>query len=182
METSERTQVLDQFAASEQHLLQLVEGLTPEQLVFRTAPDRWSIAEIVEHVIAVETRIVRAIGKMITQPSTRAERPNPAPQDAILWKHVSNRGTRLTAPEPVRPTWKFIVAMEMTTHFRSTRSQTVQFVTVTDADLRCHSIPHMAFGELDSYQWLIVLSLHGTRHAAQIEEVKADPAFPKPAA
>jgi hypothetical protein len=36
----------------------------------------------------------------------------------------------------------------------------------------------MAFGELDLYQWLIVLSKHGERHALQIEEIKANPAWP----
>ena len=36
-----------------------------------------------------------------------------------------------------------------------------------------------AFGTLDGYQWLLLLSTHSERHTAQIEEVKADPNFPK---
>ena len=178
IDTIERQQVLDQFVASEAHLLSLIDGLTPEQLAFRTAPDRWSIAEIIEHVIVVETRLTRAINKTIAQPSTRTERPDPAPRDASLWTQVTNRSTKLEAPEQVRPSGMFRVTIEIAEGLRGTRRQTVQFVTATDADLRGYTIPHMAFGDLDLYQWLIVLSNHGTRHAAQIEEIKADPAFP----
>jgi hypothetical protein len=178
IETIERKQVLDQFAASEAHLLSLIDGLTPEQLAFRTAPNRWSIADIVEHVIAVESRLSRAIAKTIAQPSTRTDRPNPAERDAALWKAVVNRSTKLDAPEPVHPSGKFKVSVEIIDGLRGTRCKTVEFVTTTDADLRGYIIPHMAFGELDLYQWLIVLANHGTRHAAQIEEIKADPAFP----
>ena len=49
----------------------------------------------------------------------------------------------------------------------------------THGDLRNYVIPHMALGELDCYQWLLVLSLHGSRHAQQIEEIKAAAGFPR---
>ncbi|HYA17638.1 MAG TPA: DinB family protein [Bryobacteraceae bacterium] len=179
MRPDERQQVLEQFAASELHLLRLIDGLSPEQLQFRTAPGRWSIGEIIEHVIAVEQRILRAIGKMTAQPSTRTERPDPTEKDQALWLGVTNRETRLEAPEPVHPAGKFLVVVEAVEQLRGTRARTLEFVSITDADLRGHVIPHIAFGELDLYQWLIVLSLHGSRHAAQIEEILADPAFPK---
>ena len=179
MQTNERRQVLEQFAASEAHLLRLIEGLSPEQLRFRTAPGRWSIGEIIEHVVAVEQRISRAIAKMVAQASTRTERPDPAEKDESLWRGVTDREKRLQAPEPVQPAGRFLVVLEAVEELRGTRARTVEFVSITDADLRGYTIPHMAFGEIDLYQWLIVLSLHGTRHAAQIEEIKADPAFPR---
>jgi hypothetical protein len=46
MEIQERQLVLDQLASSEARLLELVEGLTPEQWSFRETPERSSIAEI----------------------------------------------------------------------------------------------------------------------------------------
>lgn len=33
--------------------------------------------------------------------------------------------------------------------------------------------------QVDGYQWLLLISAHSARHTAQIEEVKADPNFPK---
>lgn len=179
MQTNERKQVLEQFAASESHLLRLIDGLTPEQLAFRSAPDRWSIGETVEHVVMVENAILRAIGQRIDQPSTRTERPDPAPIDAALWTHTANRTQRVQAPERARPTGKFTVVVEAVEAVRTTRGRTVEFVQVSEGDLRGHVFPHIVFGDLDLYQWLIFLSLHGSRHAEQIEEILADPEFPK---
>jgi uncharacterized damage-inducible protein DinB len=171
-------QVLDQLAASEATLLRQLEGLTPEQFTFRPAPNRWSIAEIVEHIIAVEARVTRAITKSITQPPT-GELPNLGHKDAALWKMVPNRTRTLDAPEFVRPTGRFTATTEASEHLTATRARTIHFAKTTEADLRAYQMPHMAFGDLDFHQWLIVLSLHGTRHAAQIEEIKSHPTFPK---
>ena len=90
-----------------------------------------------------------------------------------------NRTQRLQAPEPVRPTGQWPDTKELVAELRNTRERSMQFAATTEGDLRDHFIPHMAFGVLDCYQWLIVLSMHGARHALQIEEIKADPAFPK---
>ncbi|HWE50888.1 MAG TPA: DinB family protein [Bryobacteraceae bacterium] len=178
METHERELVLGQFNSSESHLLQLVRGLTPSQWNFRETPERWSIAETIEHVIAVETRLTRAIQKMLQTLADPAKRPATPVKDSTLQAHVTNRVTKLTAPEPVRPSGKWPDTAELVAEFRKIRAQTVTFVLETDANLRNHFIPHMAFGELDLYQWLIVLSQHGERHARQIEEIMANPAWP----
>ena len=46
-------------------------------------------------------------------------------------------------------------------------------------DLRAFAGPHPAFEMLDAYDWLLFLSGHTERHTLQIQEVKADPGFPK---
>ena len=75
--------------------------------------------------------------------------------------------------------WQRWVDMgEMVAELRKTRARTMEFVAETQADLRGHFFPHIAFGDLDCYQWLVVLGQHGMRHALQIEEIKADPAYP----
>jgi hypothetical protein len=66
----------------------------------------------------------------------------------------------------------------MIAEFRKTRARTVAFVTGTQADLREHFFPHVAFGDLDAYQWLVVVAQHGSRHAFQIEEIMAHPDYP----
>lgn len=178
MEAHERQLVLDGFASSEARLLEVVEGLTPAQWNFRQTPGRWSIAENVEHVINVEQRILGAIVKMLDRPGEPEKRFQAAGKDASLLSGVADRTQRLEAPEAVRPTGKWPDTKELMAELRSTRARSIQFAAATDGELRDRFIPHMAFGVLDCYQWLIVLSLHGTRHALQIEEIEADPAFP----
>jgi hypothetical protein len=178
MAPDERQLAVDQLIASETKLHELVTGLTKEQWAFREAPERWSIAEIIEHVMAVENRITRAIQKLIEQPAPEGDRPNTTGKDALVMKRATDRSAKLSAPEQVRPVGKFADTDQMMTEFAATRARTVRFATETQADLRSRSIPHMAFGDLDCYQWLLLLGKHGVRHAQQIEEIKADPAYP----
>jgi hypothetical protein len=45
--------------------------------------------------------------------------------------------------------------------------------------LRAHSAPHPAFQTLDAYQWILFMAAHSDRHTQQINEVKAQPRYPK---
>lgn len=65
MQPPERQLVLDHLASSEARLLELVDGLTPQQWSFRETPDRWSIAGNIEHVIVFEAFIMQAIAKTL---------------------------------------------------------------------------------------------------------------------
>ena len=48
-----------------------------------------------------------------------------------------------------------------------------------DADMRAHAAQHPGFGMIDTYGWMLFLSGHTERHTLQIDEVKANPDFPK---
>ena len=39
----------------------------------------------------------------------------------------------------------------------------------TDDPLRLHTWPHPAYGEIDGYQWLLMLAHHVDRHVRQME-------------
>lgn len=180
MEEHERQRVTNQLAASRKRLLNLVDGLTAEQWAFRPAEDRWSICDCVEHVTLVEHRLFGLIGKRLEGPPENGseKRPN-HPQDDAVANAVPDRSVRRQAPEPARPTGRWSDTNELLAEFEKARERTVRFAEATDADLRNYYAPHQAFGDLDCYQWLIVMSLHGERHARQIEEIKADPAYPR---
>jgi hypothetical protein len=183
MEDHERQLVLDQLAASQARLLELAEGLTAEQWTFRPAEGRWSIGECVEHVMRVEDRVLGIIGKKLTEGAPEPEKRDQAhAKDAVVARGVPDRTIRREAPEPVRPTGQWPDPDELLAEFRQTRRRTTEFAASTQSDLRSYFHPHGAFGELDCYQWLLVLSLHGSRHAQQIEEIKAASGFPRPTA
>ena len=67
---------------------------------------------------------------------------------------------------------------ELVGEWREARARTLAFAAETQADLRSHFFPHIAFGDLDCYQWLLVLGQHASRHGYQIEEIKSHPAYP----
>lgn len=192
MNERERQLAADHLAASEGRLFGLVDGLTAEQWSFHPGEGRWSIAECLEHVMRVENRIFGVIEKKLEGPPEPAKpsavessareasalEASALEKDAVIAKMVPDRTNRREAPEPVRPLGQWPDTAELLAEFQKTRARTAQFVAHTEGDLRSHSIPHPAFGDLDCYQWLLVLGLHGERHARQIEEIKADPGYP----
>jgi uncharacterized damage-inducible protein DinB len=151
--------------------------LTPQQWQFHPAEGRWSIADCIEHITRVENRILNII-QTKTQDQPQQVAPEIREKDSFLLKAVPDRTERRQAPEIARPSGQWTDARDLLAEFEKVRTATSKLAAETTADLRGYTHPHGAFGELDCYQWLLLLGLHSERHARQIEEVKADPAFP----
>jgi hypothetical protein len=178
MEIRERQLVLDQLVSSEARLVALVEGLTPQQRTFRETPERWSIAEIIEHLTAFESFIAQAVVDALKSPAEPDKKALAKGKEHLVVGLASSRGTRLKAREAVRPVGRWPDPVKLVAEFRKNRAQTLAFAAETQADLRGHFFPHIAFRDLDCYQWLVVLGQHAARHALQIGEIKAHPAYP----
>jgi hypothetical protein len=100
-------------------------------------------------------------------------------KDAEVARLVPDRTTRRNAPEPALTIGEWRDTNHLLAEFRKTRQSTIEFADTTKSDLRSYCFPHSLFGDLDCYQWLLALSLHGDRHAGQIEEIKACKGYPR---
>ena len=178
MRTQERQYVLDHLGASETRLLELTEGLTAEQWHFKPAPARWSIAENVEHCILVEKAIGGLVIRTLEEPAAPEKRALVAGKEKHVKRVEDSRGREIVAVEPLCPTGRWADTDELRAELRRVRARSTAFATETEANLRDHFAPHQAMGDLDCYQWLVVMSQHGERHAKQIEAVKASPGYP----
>ena len=178
METHERLLVLEQLASSEARLLELVDGLTAEQWSFRESPERWSIADNIEHLVVFEGFIRSAIAKTLAGVAEPEKKAQGGVKDPLVFGVANGRSNKLIAREAVRPTGRWMDRNELVLELQKTRAETVAFVAETEADLRDHFFPHISFGDIDCYQWLVVLGQHSMRHVFQIEEIKADSAYP----
>jgi len=179
MEAHERQSILDQYQASHERMMALLEKLTPAQWQFRPGSGRWSIAECLEHVAAVEARVVGNIHKQLAGPPGDPEKlKETAGKDEMLAKLIPDRSNRVEAPEPVRPTGRWPEVSELLAHYQATRASTIRFVQETADDLRSRSWAHPHFGEMTCFQWLLAMSHHGDRHAKQIEEIRQHPEYP----
>jgi hypothetical protein len=176
---AERQKALDQLAASRARLMSTVESMTPQQWTFKSAPDRWSPAECVEHMALTEQRIFAGIQKSLAAPPDAAKFDRA--RDEVLLARMPDRSRRAQAPEEVRPVGRpeFATVKSGIAAFDAIRAETVKFVRETPADLRAHGFKHFAFGDLDAYQWLVLVGAHSERHTRQIEEVKTAPNWPK---
>ncbi len=160
--------------------LDSIKGLSEAQWKFKSAPDRWSVAEVAEHIALSEDMLFNvATVQAMKSPATPDKMAASKAKDATLLKMVVNRSTKAQAPEPLKPTNKWATQAELVKAFNASRANTKKFVQTSSADLRAHFMPHPMLKELDAYQWLLLLASHSERHTLQILEVKADPNFPK---
>jgi uncharacterized damage-inducible protein DinB len=153
-------------------------GLSDAQLKFKAAPDRWSIAEVLEHIALAEDFIFQNVTNHIMKaPAGPADRDT-TKIDAMLLAALPDRSQKKQAPGPLVPTGRW-TASESLDHFLKSRANTVEFLQSTP-DLRAHVSSDNPFQQpLDGYDWLLFIAGHSERHTKQILEVKADPNFPK---
>jgi hypothetical protein len=174
---ADKEAIAKELLRTEARFLQSVEGLSEAQWHFKAAPDRWSIAECAEHIAAAEPMIRAMVAEAMKKPLA-AEVAATAKHDEKVAKAIVDRSQKFKAPEPLQPSSRFGSPAASLDAFRKERAETIGLAK-GDADLRTTGDKHFAFGPLDSYGWLLFLSAHSERHTLQIEEVKADPAFPK---
>jgi DinB superfamily len=178
MSPSEREHLSKHLAETRENLLCVTRGLSPTQLQYKPAQDRWSVAECLEHIAVVETLVLGNIHKTLEQADALSAL---AMADDAITKRVVDRSNRAKAPAPIVPTGRWSCELVLG-EFEGARQRTTDFVASTDLPLRQHGFPHPRFGYLDCYQWLLLAAGHGERHRAQVEEVIADAGFPRAAA
>lgn len=163
--------------ATRENFQKSIAGLSEAQLKFKAAPDRWSVAEVSEHIALAEGFLGGMIGKQVMG-SPKSEK-SVAGKEAQIVAGVTDRSKKFPAPDPLKPTGRFATQAEMWKVFNDSRDKNIELVEKTDLEeLRSH-IMGSPLGDMDGYQWMLYNAGHSARHTKQIEEVKADPNFPK---
>jgi uncharacterized damage-inducible protein DinB len=175
----ERAFALQQFQTTRDNFLKSISGLSQKQWTFKPAPDRWSVAEVSEHITIAESTIFGLEQKIMQSPATPEKREQAKGKDQIIVTRLLDRSHKATAPEILRPTNRWATEADLTKAFEAARKSNMDYIRTTNDDLRDHFFDHSVFGTLDAYQWMLFISAHSARHTEQIEEVKADPNFPK---
>jgi hypothetical protein len=178
MTPAELERISSYLDQTRENLLRTTKGLSPTQLQYKPAPDRWSVAECLEHIAVTEDFILANIHNTLQQ---AAESSTSGNGDDGLVQMVPDRSTRMKSPERLMPMARW-AHDRLLSEFESARKRTADFAATTDAALRRHGFAHPLLGTLDCYQWLLLIGAHGERHRLQAVEVMADPGFPRAAA
>jgi DinB superfamily len=150
--------------------------LSEAQWKFKAAPDKWSVAETLEHIALGEDYMFGYVTDTVMKAPAGAPDRDVAKMDAMVLQLVPDRSNKRQAPPPLVPTGRWTPA-ETLAHFLKSRQRTIEFMQATP-DLRQH-VGDSPLGPLDGYEWLLFIGAHSERHTKQILEVKASPDFPK---
>jgi DinB superfamily len=160
-----------------------IKGLSEEQWTFRPSPDQWSVAEIVEHIIFVQERVLGPIRDQLADAPPVAAGYDYRYVDEVVVYRFPNRLTKF--PSRHRPTG-YLARSEALDCLVKNYAQLTDYVESTP-DLRQHAIEAAplkavsqgAYEHMDGYQWILAVAAHTERHTKQILEVKANPDFPQ---
>jgi hypothetical protein len=174
---AEKDKALQYLETTKKNVLDATKGLSEAQWNFKAAPDRWSVAQVVEHLAAAEDFIRGMVKeKLMMAPAGEPGRDVKKTDEGVL-AMVPDRTNRVQAPEPLVPTNRFGSPEGSIKHFVESRATTEDFLKTTTG-LRDH-VTDSPMGKLDGYQFVLLIAAHSERHTKQINEVKADPNFPK---
>lgn len=174
----ERGRAMSDLHATRRLFLDAVGSLTPAQWKFKPGPDRWSIAEIAEHIALSEDMLFQVVTEKILKSPADASKKSEVKDEEVL-QIVADRSTKATAPERLQPTGRWPTKQAVMDHFKASRDRTIEYIQTTQDPLRRHFMQNRTAGMLDAYQWILVISAHSQRHIDQIKEVMAHPGFPK---
>jgi uncharacterized damage-inducible protein DinB len=178
MTPAEREFALKELDGSRERLLGTVRGLSREQLEYRAARERWSVAECLEHIIVVERLMFQALeGRMQQAPDLSKHGDWEGQDEALTKQMIVGRKKRKLSPEVFRPTGRW-PTKKLLPEFEAVRSRTREFSATFSSDLRSCFLVHPVLGRLDGYQWLLIVARHCERHRLQVEEVIASSGFP----
>ena len=141
----------------------------------KPAPDRWSVAEVVEHLAIVEQRVAALLTMRVT--TARASGVGPDPETSSVVESYPNPGAvidrsrRASSPSLVQPTG----TVDATTGTRAlVQAHAAMVSALQNASGVCLTDimqTHPVFGPLNLYHFIVALGLHDQRHAAQIREI-----------
>ncbi|HSF15722.1 MAG TPA: DinB family protein [Vicinamibacteria bacterium] len=182
MTSTKMREILESIDRDRSILMSVIEGLQPQQLSYRVSPEAWSIEDVLHHLALADESSAKLMALMLRRAREESLPPDPSPDSSVLDSidGVVDRAEtqKAKAPERVTPRGRIEVE-ESLSRLRLSRGKIETSVEALSAfDLSKLAFPHPFFGELNTYQWLLVTGWHERRHARQIERIKSSLGIP----
>ena len=150
---------------------QFVASLSDEQTAAMPEDEKWTIAEIVEHIAIVQDGMTKISAKLLTQAKAAGKTSDGTARlsENFATKAAEAQQLKFEAPDRVRPTGTQTIA-ESLTKMEETRRALEDlrplFESVECSDFK---FPHPFMGDLTAHEWLALIGGHEARHLKQIE-------------
>lgn len=154
-------------------LKETVSSLTEEQANFLPEGEKWTVANLVEHISMVENGIARISAKLLGEAQVAGGKTKGEAKisESFLEKAAWGRTQKFEAPERVHPSGRLTIA-ESLAKLDENRLQLEElrplFESVECSDFK---FPHPAFGDMSAHEWLALIGGHELRHMQQIKKI-----------
>ena len=155
-------------------LREAVELIPAAQREEQPGADRWSVAQVLDHLAQIEKRITLLLTKRIG--GARAAGIGPELETSSVLNSVPtalivDRSRQVAAPEEVRPESGMDAATAWAELEKSGAALRAAALTGDGLALSEVRHTHPALGEINLYQWLLFVGSHKARHILQVREI-----------
>jgi hypothetical protein len=171
MTAGDRQRLIAHLEMTESWLVSELKGLSADQLKFRMTPETWTIADVVEHLEIAEPQYWQRVLDSMKQPPNTEKLT--ATDAGILWYGIDRTNRNKTGEARV-PKGKNAAAASLAA-VRKLRATIMDYAKNTQEDPRSRKLLE---GNMDVYQWVLMISTHSQRHILQIREIKAHAGYP----
>lgn len=150
---------------------QLAASLSDEQRTNLPDGEKWTIADIIEHIAIVQDGMTKISAKLLNQAKTAGGTSDGAVRlsENFLAKAAEAQNLKFEAPERIHPTGRQTIEEslgKMEESRRALEDLRPLFESVECADFK---FPHPFMGDLTAHEWLALIGGHEARHLRQIE-------------
>ncbi len=165
----------DVFATNDrvrERLREVLVSLDETQCAARQEGQKWSIAEIAEHVAIVGSGMARICAKLLSKAEAAGTPSNGAFNiDDFTARMSEMTDVKLEAPDMVRPTGTRSIAESLASLDESSKTLRGLKPQFEQFDVTVATFPHPYFGELTAVEWLALYGMHEGRHLGQIRKI-----------
>lgn len=175
----ERKAAVNLMKETKADVLKTVKDLSDAQLNFKASPEKWSIKECMYHIAISEKNLWDMMETAMKAPANPEKRSEIKMTDEQLIKMMEDRSFKVETVELFEPKNTPHQSLDdAVSAFKEMRAEHIKHMKSTTEDMRNHVV-QMPFGWLDCYQLCLMMASHSNRHMQQMNEVKADPNYPK---
>jgi hypothetical protein len=143
----------------------------------KPAPDRWSVAEVIEHLSLVEDRIARMTAAQIEAGRAAGVGPDTSTHgvmESFDSRRMVDRRRKVAAADAVLPLQGLGLSAAWEALTRSREAVRTAVLSGDGMNLTELVVSHSALGHMNLYHWVAFIGAHELRHAEQIREIGAD--------
>lgn len=175
-------EIVERVEADRDALMEASRALTQTQLDFRINAESWSIGENLDHLALVEKSVARLLRMKVAEARANgrpADVAAPSQLASLDGFDITNNQRKVKVPDARLSPRHGVTRAELFANLESSRrSLRESFQALADYDLSAHTFTHPILGDINLYQWILLVGLHERRHLKQIDAVLRDSRFP----
>lgn len=168
-------EVLDYLDVHRRQLLDTIASVPAQMRDTRPGEGRWSVAEVVEHLALIESRIAGLLSMKMAEARANGVGADTETSSVVATfdstDSVIDRSRKIDAPATGQPSGSLNAEAGMRALEKSRAAMVAALRGANGTSLERVTQAHPVLGTLNMYHWMVATALHEDRHAAQIREI-----------